>query len=375
MANFFRPALADQITRVQNQIASNLPGITPQLRRSTVQVLAMAVAMECQQEYAYLDNIVDWSFVQTAPGIYLDRKGVPFNLPRNMGSPADITITFTGTNTSTIPAGTLIQSIDNSLAFTLDSLVTISGTTGTGTATCTSVGSAGNLAPGVSLQIGIAIGGVQAGCVVASVATAGTDRETDTAYRARILFRMQNPPQGGSGNDYVQWAKQLAGVTRAWCFPTISGGGTVGVAFVFDARGPASSAIIPTSGDITNMDNLLVQLMPVEDAPGVDAFALTADIIAVTIGNLTPAAGYTKAQALANATISLTALFSSTTPGGAKFGDGVPWGTTGGSLQQQQISDAITQSAGVAGFDLTAPTADISSATGHIALLGAVTAP
>src|SRR5260364_299478 len=34
-----------------------------------------------------------------------------------------------------------------------------------------------------------------------------------------MLAAYQQPPQGGSQTDYVQWALQVEGVTRAWCAP------------------------------------------------------------------------------------------------------------------------------------------------------------
>ena len=72
---------------------------------------------------------------------------------------------------------------------------------------------------------------VQAGGLVG-----GVDVESDDALRARVLERLRQPPRGGSMADYVRWAKEVPGVTRAWCYPMHLGIGTVGVCFVCDAQ-------------------------------------------------------------------------------------------------------------------------------------------
>ena len=57
---------------------------------------------------------------------------------------------------------------------------------------------------------------------------------------------LRYPPFGGNQFDYVRWAREVSGVTRAWCFPTWKGGGTVGVTFVMDNR----SNIFPQPADV-----------------------------------------------------------------------------------------------------------------------------
>lgn len=77
------------------------------------------------------------------------------------------------------------------------------------------------------------------------VITGGSDIESMSEMRERYLFFCQHPPMGGSQFDYIRWARDNAGVSRAWCFPRIRGGNTVGVAWVYDAR----DDIMPNSLD------------------------------------------------------------------------------------------------------------------------------
>jgi uncharacterized phage protein gp47/JayE len=62
----------------------------------------------------------------------------------------------------------------------------------------------------------------------------GSDIESIPDLRARLLERIQNPPSGGAAEDYVAWALEVPGVTRAWVYPKEMGAGTVTVRFVRD---------------------------------------------------------------------------------------------------------------------------------------------
>ncbi|MED8993492.1 baseplate J/gp47 family protein, partial [Escherichia coli] len=53
-------------------------------------------------------------------------------------------------------------------------------------------------------------------------------------FRQRVLYAYQNPPQGGAASDYVQWALEVPGVTRAWCVNRALGPGSVGVYIMCD---------------------------------------------------------------------------------------------------------------------------------------------
>lgn len=368
---FARPALPALINRVTQQLAVNLPGLTPQLRRATTVVVGTVLAQELAQLYAYLDNFASWFFVSTSEGIYLDRRGSEVGVGRIQGSPAVLNVTFTGLPAYGVPKGAVLQSQDQTLTFTLNSAVTIAAgqTTASGAVTCTANGTSANLAAGTVLTLTTAEAGIQAQAVVAGVETSGTSVEADDAYRIRILLRMRNPAQGGAGNDYIAWAKLYAGITRCWVFPAGTAGvaaGSVVICPVFDGRAPAS--IAPSGADISAISAVIAPVRPVTASFTVAALAL--DAIAVTIQGLTVQPGFSPAQVQANVNASLAQLFAGTTAGGATFGDGVPWGTTGGALMLDDIYSAISNSEGVGEFNLVAPTADITSANFHLAVFG-----
>jgi uncharacterized phage protein gp47/JayE len=62
-------------------------------------------------------------------------------------------------------------------------------------------------------------------------------------------MRIQMPPHGGAAFDYVRWALEVPGVTRAWCYPLEMGVGSVTVRFMMDDV-RADQAGIPTPADV-----------------------------------------------------------------------------------------------------------------------------
>ena len=46
--------------------------------------------------------------------------------------------------------------------------------------------------------------------------------ESDSAYLARLLNDIQQPPAGGNANDFDQWALGVAGVGKAYCKVVLS---------------------------------------------------------------------------------------------------------------------------------------------------------
>lgn len=96
-------------------------------------------------------------------------------------------------------------------------------------------GAAGNVSPGVTLSLVSPVAGVLDQVVVGeSGLTAGTDLEELQDWRSRVVADFARVPHGGADDDYVTWAKEVAGVTRAWTVPNYLGPGTVGLFFVRD---------------------------------------------------------------------------------------------------------------------------------------------
>lgn len=88
--------------------------------------------------------------------------------------------------------------------------------------------------------------------------TGGADIEDDDSLRTRLLERIQQPPQGGSASDYIAWAKEVPGVTRAWCYPGEMGDGTVSVRFVRDD----DANLIPDVNEVASVQAYIEEVRP-----------------------------------------------------------------------------------------------------------------
>lgn len=351
---FAIPSRSDLQTQILADMGARIPGADTLLRRSTARVLAYVWAASLWLVYRFIAWLAKQLFIDSAETTYLERRLAAYGIIREGAAFAAGNAIFSGTPSIEIPPGTVIQTGDGTIQFATQTVGSIgSGGTVTVAIEALVAGAAGNVAAGTALTLTTAIAGVQPAANVDSSGLSGaTDAETDAALRIRGLARIQQPPQGGAGTDYVAWAKAVSGVTRVWVYP---GAGTVDVLFVMDAR----ANNIPLAADIAAVQAALAAARPVTAA--VLALAPTPDALTITIANLVP-----NTAAMQSAiTATLAALARTVPAGAATIGDGVSSATPGGTMGLQQIYAAIS-AAGPTGFDLTAPTADISFAAGHL---------
>ena len=92
--------------------------------------------------------------------------------------------------------------------------------------TATVAGAFTNCDPGTPISLAQPIAGINSGGLTVGFATGGADDETVDELRNRMLAKYRAPPQGGAASDYVLWALEVPGVTRAWCLPLGTGAGT-----------------------------------------------------------------------------------------------------------------------------------------------------
>jgi uncharacterized phage protein gp47/JayE len=125
-----------------------------------------------------------------------------------------------------------------------------------------SAGVVGNFVAGVQLRFETVPVGIEGAAVVDAPGFAGgADIETDDAVIARYLSIIQEPPHGGNRNDYLQWALEVPGVTRAWAAQEM-GIGTVTVRVMLDQVRAAFGGF-PQPADLAAVATYLDALRPV----------------------------------------------------------------------------------------------------------------
>ncbi len=374
---FARPKLSDLRAQVAADITSGLPGSDPLLRFSALKILGDAEAGLAHLHYGYTDWVSKQSVPFTATDEFLEAWASLKNVFRNPATQADGGVTFAGISGTVIPAGSSLTRGDG-VAFK----TTASGVVSSGFVTVHAIavadvtgltGAFGNCPTATTMTLGTAIAGIQSTGTVSTAFTGGADVEADDSLRARMLQAFQNPPQGGAQTDYVTWALQVPGVTRAWCNPNGFGTGTVVVYTMNDVteavnngfpqgvNGVATSeARYPTKAtlDLLLVANHLYPLRPVTAV--VYAAAPAQQVVNVSISGVPLALRTAVAAAIS----------------GVFFLYGAPVSATAGqntTIDMSYIESAIAAVTGTAGFVVTSPSGNITGTTGGLPVLGTIT--
>ncbi|ENO4039218.1 baseplate J/gp47 family protein [Escherichia coli] len=261
---FERPGLSELREKSRSRVTGQLEKVGGLLRFSTLGILADAVAGMTHLHYGYLDWIAQQCTPATATGEYLAAWGALKGIIRKAAEAAACEeVQFTGTPGSTVSAGAALNRADG-YQYTLDAEVSIDSD-GCGTGSITAVlpdptdditggGDDGNADPGTTLTPDVTWSGIDSTVTMVTAATGGSDIEEEEAFRQRVLYAYQNPPQGGAAADYVQWALEVPGVTRAWCVNRALGFGTVGIYIMTDDDSEDNAGGFPdgTDGVATN---------------------------------------------------------------------------------------------------------------------------
>ncbi len=221
-----RPTLQQIIDRVHNDSVARLT--TEELRRSDLTVFERVISGVSHGLYSAIEYGRRQLFSDTADTSFLERQASIFGLARRQATKAIAKVQFEFANgLVNVPVGTLIQD-SNGYQYQTTSALTSEGIC---TVRALLAGSIYNPLNNAEFTLPSPIAGVLKAKLV-QVTTVATDVETDSALRARVLSRTQNPPRQGTKTDYIAWVQEVEGVGKAWCYPKEDGDGTVTVRFV-----------------------------------------------------------------------------------------------------------------------------------------------
>lgn len=345
-----RPTLTELVAQTQADVLSR-GNLDSPLRRAVAMVYARVLAGLIHGLYGLIVWVADQILPDTAVAEFLDRwASIWLRVGRKPATPAEGVATFTVQPGAVIPAGTTLQALDGQQYETREAA---EGVVPTYTAPIRALvaGQAGNRTTGQPLTLVSPVAGVQS-VAIASELSGGTDREKDDPLRARLIERIQTPPQGGSVADYIGWAKDVPGVTRVWVTPNGMGGGTVVVRFVRDD----DASMIPSPDEVAAVQAHLDSLRPV-----------TAQVY-VTAPSESP----------------LNFVFTELVPDTpevraaveAELADLVRReAADGGTLPLSHIRSAISAANGERDYDLVMPNADVTAPPGTLTTMGTVTWP
>ncbi len=273
---FARPTFTQLCQQALQDMIAGLGGILP---KGVLWVISRVQANFAHLTYGYLDWIARESVPYTAMGENLVGWAALKKVLQEDATAASGAGGWSGAVAGTVvPAGTGVTGVGG-LTYTASAAATVAadGTLALQLLADTA-GSAGNAAVGSPLALTNPVAGVpSAGAVLAPGLTGGADQETLDALRTRMLQAYGAPPQGGDLADYVEWAGDVAGVTRTWVAPNGSGAGTVVVYVMLDEANAAAGGFpqgtngvaavetrdAPATGDQLTVANALWPKRPV----------------------------------------------------------------------------------------------------------------
>ena len=362
---FARPTLtALRNTAIQDITTSGVPGLDGLLRNSVLRVLAWVMSGLAYSVYGYLDWIARESVPFTATDEYLAAWAALIGVYQKDSTPATGFAQFTGTTGLVLPAGASLTRQDGTpYTTTADGTVDATGLLIVPIVAAVN-GAATNADTGVAISIDFPVTGINSGGVTAAPLTGGSDQETQDELRTRMLFKYAQPPQGGAASDYIDWALEVPGVTRAWIQ---SSAGQVQVYPMLDIanaadggfpQGSDGCATEETRGPTASGDQLAVadHIWPIQPVTALVFVAAPVPLpIDVTLASLDPSTVAMEADILASLIDAFLVI-----------------GEVGGTIYPSQLYEAISATPGVNRFDMTAPAAPITAPPGALPVMGAL---
>ena len=340
---FETPTLPELIKRAKEDLQGDA------LEQSDAQVLARVHAGALFSIYGYMQWIVKQILPDTADEAMLERQANLRIGGRKQPTQATGSVQVTGTSGAFLPEGTVLQSASGNQYTTVEA-VTLDGTTATASVVSTEKGSAMNLDAGETLRLVSPVASIQDEVTVVDPGiTGGSDLESVEDLRDRVIRSYQIIPCGGDADDYVTWALEVEGITRAWCIPNHMGAGTVGVFCVRDDDDP----ITPDEQELQDVKDHIDSVRPV--TANVYVKAPTLKTVNYTI-SVTPdsAAVRTAVQA------ALSNLIDSE-------------GDLGGTIYLSHIRAAVSGATGETDNTVISPTSDVTCAETELPVMGQIT--
>lgn len=340
------PTLPALITRTEADFERNAPDA---LRRSDAKVAARALSGAAFQLFGYQS----WVAKQAHPATCDEEQlllWADWRLEegRKPAVAATGPVSVAGASGALVDAG-LVYQADDGRRYVVSTAATLVNGVAQLQMRAELEGASGNIEAGQLTAVTPVLGVSSTATIIGDGIVGGTAEESIEALRARVRAAFKNPSKVGSAADFVEWALEVPGVTRAWALPRWMGPGTFGLTFVCDD----DDDIFPNEAKVAEVQAYLEGKRPVTSE--VYAFAAQRHAVDLRI-KLVPD---TSAVRMA-VTQALSVLI----------------GDEGGSdtvIPLSHIRAAISNAPGETDHRLDQPDADVVVAANQVAVLGVIT--
>ncbi|WP_424140252.1 baseplate J/gp47 family protein [Roseomonas chloroacetimidivorans] len=367
---YARPTLLELRQQALQDINnSDLTGVDGLLRRSVLRVMSWVMAGFAYLHYDYQDWIAKQATPWGAEDEFAAGWGQLKGVERKDATAASGPLSWPGTVGTSVPSGTSITRADGVLYTTTAPTTVAAGGAADLTIQAVEPGVNGNADAGTKFYLTNGITGLASEAVSTADISGGADQESEADYKTRYLEVYSEPPQGGAETDYKRWAREVAGVTRAWVNPNGAGAGTVVVYTMFDEANAADGGFpqgtdgvatdeprgVPATGDQLAVANHIQPLRPVTAlvysvAPNAQSIDFALDDVSSTNDDTQSAVE----EALED-------MFR-------RLGD-----PTGATIYPSDWNDAIRSVLGMKHFTVLSPSGPVTTPLGSLPTLGTVT--
>lgn len=234
--------LRERRKQVRDDLATHIPNADASIPNTILRGIAEAMASLTLDNDIHLDWVARMMMPDTAEGEFAERwANIWLPQGRKGASYAAGLLTVSGTMGASVATGERLTAavLDGTgtnvtLEFEVAQGLTLTSTSGVVPLAAVTPGALANLDEGALLSFVTPPAGIDGTAVVAAPGLAGgAEIETDADLIARYIARIQEPPHGGAVHDYVAWALEVPGVTRAWAKSEM-GIGTMTVRIMLD---------------------------------------------------------------------------------------------------------------------------------------------
>lgn len=261
---------------------------------SIVRTLIEVVAEVVGELYAFGAEMLKQGFLDTATGIWLDRKAREYGLERKPAIKTVGSVVYSrpvAKNTNiTIPTGSIVttpkdQSGKEYRFFTTEDAVLQAGELSVSVPVIAeNAGSAYNVGSNSISKIKTYINGISSVTNETDwITTVGVDEESDTELRQRCFLTWEELSQGGTAAAYISWALSVPGVKSAFVDDSLPRGeGTVDI-YIMGEAGPPDASLIAAVQDVVDTNRPITA----------DALVLSPVIVPINILlSVVPRVGY-----------------------------------------------------------------------------------
>ncbi len=261
--SFNRPTIAKLKQYFRSDVESETNTTFGWLRRSLTAVLSKAVVGIAHGLHGH----IHYTSKQVIPGyatdpVVIERQATLYlKQGRKAANGASGNVDLIGTDGKTLPAGSTFQRAGFDYVTDTDATIVAGVATVAVTATVEidGAGQDTNADEGISLVLTTPEAGINSNATVAvDGLSGGTNQETFDQVNQRIRERVAKNPNGSNTDQYEVWAREVAGVTRAWCYSNWLGYGTVGLFFVRDD----DASLIPDAAEVQTVQDYIDALRP-----------------------------------------------------------------------------------------------------------------